>query len=83
MNRPMRRPVRGATRGFRRPSRGNRGVFAVLLVAMALALGMVGLNAGRPHAAATAATPAKMEQPANPEPARSAPQPKPANNRNG
>jgi hypothetical protein len=82
MNRPIRKPVRGSTRGFRRPSRGNRGVFMLLLVAMALALGMVGLRASKPNAGTTVATPAQ-HQPANTEPAKSAPQPKPANDRNG
>jgi hypothetical protein len=59
-------------------------VFTVLWVTMALALGLVGLRASRPHAAGTAAAPAsRMEQPAKPEAGRSAPQPKPANDRNG
>ena len=75
-------------RSLRRTNRGTGRVFTITWVVLALMLGMLGLRYRKSNAAAHAAArggaPAQQAQPgANPEPSRSAPQPKPANDRNG
>ena len=71
-------------RSLRRTQRGTGRVFTITWVVLALMLGMLGLRYRKTNAAAHAA--AKAGAPAQPgsnaEPSR-APQPKPANDRNG
>ena len=72
-------------RSMRRTKRGNRPVFTITWVVLALLVGMLGLryrnSAARAHAAAKAAAPAQQVRPdASPE---HRVQPRPANERNG
>jgi hypothetical protein len=81
----MRGSNRKLMRGsVRRRRRGTPPIFTVLWVSLALALVVFGVQARRPHAAASADAPGeRMVQPATAEPAHSPPPPKPANDRNG
>lgn len=71
-------------RSLRRTQRGTGRVFTITWVVLALMLGMLGLrhrkSSAAAHAAARGAAPAQQAQP---DAGRSAPQPRPANDRNG
>ena len=79
----MRKPIGAPMRfSMRRRNRGTRRVFTILWVGLALLLGLLGLSARRPHAAAGA--PARqVEQRANPDGGHRVIQPKPTSVRNG
>jgi hypothetical protein len=74
-------------RSMRRTNRGTQRVFTTTWVALALLLGLLGLSFRRPHAGhakAPGAAPTQQVDPgANPQLLRGAPQPRPANDRNG
>lgn len=71
-------------RSMRRTQRGTRRVFTITWVVLALMLGILGLRYRKSHMTSHAGVPARQAQPgASPDGGRSAPQPKPANDRNG